>query len=659
MTRGFLIAMRQGFDTKQEFLLNSDTISGRRLMSAVVAKSVDNYPSFTFSLDPSHREFANIRPFTSFVRVVRPDTGKFIFEGRVLTVNDQMDSSGAISKDVTCEGLEGFLHDSVPSFKEFHNTTPKDFLAWLVDQHNTQVENYKQLKLGTVTVTNSTDNVYRFVDETKDTYDNIKEKLIDRLGGEIRVRHANDELFLDYMPTIGETSNQDIVLTRNMVSLARTIDSQSVITVLKPLGATQEPADGSSGGDTTDVSYPRLNISSVNNGSLYLKDQSLIDQFGVHVATQTWDNVTTTSALLSKGQDYLNSQAAINTQLQVGYVDLSLMTPDKFMLLDCGDTVRINNKLQGIDMIQRITGTSLDCLNVASSSITLGSNSMSGATYEAMTNKQWSTEGNQFLSKLRGYQKQLSDMSAATVDQINKLQADIDNADLAGIADLKNLVKELQDQINSDNYYTGSIIDVSEFQGSINWSQVVSGGLALSVIRIQSGSSHIDETYTANIPNAISAGANYAVYAYFSALDANDAEIEARDFYNRATSAIGSRKQPRFWMIDVEKNSVTSGTLSAAVTAYMNKLNALGIPDNKIVIYVSNALYPSINTSRTQIWIPSYGINDGTIANSRKPLYPYDLWQYTSVGRISGISGNVDMSTEPSDRFKKAYLTKG
>ena len=90
----------------------------------------------------------------------------------------------------------------------------------------------------------------------------------------------------------------------------------------------------------------------------------------------------------------------------------------------------------------------------------------------------------------------------------------------------------------------------------------------------------------------------------------------------------------------------------------MNKLNSLGIPDSKIVIYVSNALYPSIDTSRTQIWIPSYGVNDGTVTNSRKPLYPYDLWQYTSVGRVSGISGNVDMSTEPSTRFKDSYLKR-
>ena len=226
------------------------------------------------------------------------------------------------------------------------------------------------------------------------------------------------------------------------------------------------------------------------------------------------------------------------------------------------------------------------------------------------------------------------------------------------ISELNNLVKELQDQINADGYYAGSIIDVSEFQGTINWPNVVKAGLALATIRVQSGSSHIDETYASNIPNAISAGANYAVYAYFSATSTADAEAEAVDLYNRTQTAVGTKKQPRFYMIDVEVNSVTVGTLKEAVTAYMNKLNSLGVADSKLVIYVSNDLYPAIDTSRTQIWIPSYGADDGTIENSIKPLYPYDLWQYTSKGSIAGITSDVDMSTEPSARFKENFLKK-
>ncbi|RGM21051.1 holin, partial [Ligilactobacillus salivarius] len=57
------------------------------------------------------------------------------------------------------------------------------------------------------------------------------------------------------------------------------------------------------------------------------------------------------------------------------------------------------------------------------------------------------------------------------------------------------------------------------------------------------------------------------------------------------------------------------------------------------------------------IWIPSYGQNDGTLANSLKPTHPYDLHQYTSKGSVNGITGNVDMSAEPSERFKELIFS--
>ena len=43
-------------------------------------------------------------------------------------------------------------------------------------------------------------------------------------------------------------------------------------------------------------------------------------------------------------------------------------------------------------------------------------------------------------------------------------------------------------------------------------------------------------------------------------------------------------------------------------------------------------------------WIPRYGTNDGTLEGSVRPSYACDLWQYTSAGKIDGISGNVDMN---------------
>ena len=104
-----------------------------------------------------------------------------------------------------------------------------------------------------------------------------------------------------------------------------------------------------------------------------------------------------------------------------------------------------------------------------------------------------------------------------------------------------------------------------------------------------------------------------------------------------------------------------SGNVSqmrAGIEAFMSQLNTLGVPDNKIVLYIANQLYDSfnLNTSRAgAIWIPSYGQNDGSIVNSSRPTHNYDLWQYTSAGKISGITGNVDMNTDPSEKFK-TYL---
>ena len=46
-----------------------------------------------------------------------------------------------------------------------------------------------------------------------------------------------------------------------------------------------------------------------------------------------------------------------------------------------------------------------------------------------------------------------------------------------------------------------------------------------------------------------------------------------------------------------------------------------------------------------------------TLANSLKPTHPYDLHQFTSKGSVKGISGNVDMSAEPSEKFKELIFS--
>lgn len=255
-------------------------------------------------------------------------------------------------------------------------------------------------------------------------------------------------------------------------------------------------------------------------------------------------------------------------------------------------------------------------------------------------------------------------------NQISKVQKGIVLPSIQ--KELEGKLKEyIDDKLNNNTPTTpdipkpqhiGKIIDVSEWQGVIDWNKVIADDVTLSIIRVQHGSAHQDLKYMENLQKCISAGGKYAVYAYFAATSTSDAQQEARDFYNRTQQVVAGKQQPIFYAIDVESIEMSGDVtqMRAGVEAYMSQLNALGVPDNKIVLYIANHLYDKFNLNVARpgaIWIPSYGQNDGTLANSLKPTHPYDLHQFTSKGSVSGITGNVDMSAEPSERFKELIFS--
>ena len=255
-------------------------------------------------------------------------------------------------------------------------------------------------------------------------------------------------------------------------------------------------------------------------------------------------------------------------------------------------------------------------------------------------------------------------------NQISKVQKGIVLPSIQ--KELEGKLKEyIDDKLNNNTPTTpdipkpqhiGKIIDVSEWQGVIDWPSVIADDVTLSIIRVQHGSAHQDLKYMENLQKCISAGGKYAVYAYFAATSTSDAQQEARDFYNRTQKVVAGKQQPIFYAIDVESIEMSGDVtqMRAGVEAYMSQLNALGVPDNKIVLYIANHLYDRFNLNVARpgaIWIPSYGQNDGTLANSLKPTHPYDLHQFTSKGSVKGISGNVDMSAEPSEKFKELIFS--
>ena len=590
-----------------------------RISSGKIHKEVNSIDSFDFTITYENPGWSKIVPFLTWVKVIRTDNGEVVFDGRSLQPENDMESTGAISQSFVCEGRLALLHDTRPYKYETISGTPKAILTNIINRSNTLSNHYADLKLGQCP---DTGNWTLALSPENDYYDTMHNFVVDVLGYD----HVLNGSTLDILKDAVIDSKTVLRLGKNLTSYNVVNDPTGIVSRVVPLGKTLENAKNGE----------RLTVG-------YIDDANLIAKYGIQMGTMTYDNISDANQLKQQGANYLKVQKQENVSYKLTALDLSLigLAPENFKM---GYNYRVINPIQNVDEMLKVSSVAIDPLDPTTPALTFGIKYKKGTDYTK----------DAYSDKYRI--DQLSKQTQSALDAVVTIQET--QSDHSGlIRNLQEEIQKLQDQIGSQ-YYEGNIIDVSEFQGTIDWSKVVNAGLALSVIRVQSGSSHIDAKYTANITNAISVGANYAVYAYFAATDPSDAAVEANDFYNRTKSVVGSSKEPRFWMIDVEADS-TSGTLSSSVTAYMNKLNSLGIPDSKIVLYVSNALYPSVDTTRTMIWIPSYGANDGTIANSIKPEHPYDLWQYTSKGIVAGITENtVDMSTEPSDRFKKSYLVK-
>src|SRR5437588_3871888 len=201
-------------------------------------------------------------------------------------------------------------------------------------------------------------------------------------------------------------------------------------------------------------------------------------------------------------------------------------------------------------------------------------------------------------------------------------------------------------------------IDVSDYQGSINWTSVKNAGIAFAWTKATEGTGGLQTYFAVNEANAKTAGVPIGAYHY-ARYDANTgtsgATSEANNFWNVAGPYIkggGSYIMP---MLDVEASNAgyTPATLAQWINTccnvVSNKAFATGVII-KPVIYVSACHANWFDSSVAQWipWIADYNGQDPQTGTPWSVCSSYDIWgtwvawQYTSTGTIPGISGNVD-----------------
>ncbi len=325
-------------------------------ITGTIKQGINVIDSFTFTIYPNHPAYNALHPFSTKITVFNTKTRKYEFVGRVLMTKKRMESSGLISTEVVCESELGYLNDSITQYGEYHDTSVRDYLQIILDNHNKQVSADKQFQVGIVEVE---ENLYRYLSYDK-TFATIKDKLLDRLGGELRIRYENGIRYLDYLTEIGEVKTTDIRLAKNLITIEQEQDPSDIISRLIPLG-------NKIGDDTEE----RLTISEVNHGINYIDDEEAIAKFGIIVGSETWDDVTLASNLLTKGKEFQKENNRIKKAHKLSALDLSLIGLD-IDSFELGNYHPVINPLMQIDETLRIIEKSIIIESPESSTLTIG-----------------------------------------------------------------------------------------------------------------------------------------------------------------------------------------------------------------------------------------------------------------------------------------------
>ena len=191
---------------------------------------------------------------------------------------------------------------------------------------------------------------------------------------------------------------------------------------------------------------------------------------------------------------------------------------------------------------------------------------------------------------------------------------------------------------------TAQGIDVSEHQGRIDWDAVKASGIDFAILRVGFGApsfgGRIDYQFNRNISECERLGIPYGVYVYSYAFDNQQAADEASMVIDCLSGH--NPRLPVYY--DLEDKTIIadgrqSGIASRAQT-FCNKISSAGYKPG---------IYANLNWFNNILTDPVFksGSWDHWIAQYNSQCHytgSYSFWQYTSRGKVSGISGNVDMN---------------
>lgn len=172
-------------------------------------------------------------------------------------------------------------------------------------------------------------------------------------------------------------------------------------------------------------------------------------------------------------------------------------------------------------------------------------------------------------------------------------------------------------------------IDISKWNGNIDFAKVKACGIDFAIIRAGFGTTGIDQMFQINYKSARQAGMHVGAYWYSYAKTKAELQNEISAFMNAIKGL--QFEMPIYW--DIEEEWVINN-INYVIPIVCSALENAGYFAGYYTSASVNASVSDENKKRFTSWVAHWGKKAGTY----KPLH-----QYSSTGEISGINGNVDL----------------
>ena len=446
---------------------------------------------FDFTIYPDNPLHDKLKERDSSNPIEVYDDDILLFSGFIYELGKEFYLSG----QVKCKGELAYLKDSIvrpySTIQRGYGTTVPStvdgYFEWLIQQHNAQVDSTKQFEIG-INQGSSLDKnnyIYRESNQYPNTLDELNEKILDSLGGYLRIRHENGKRYIDLLYECTDENTQILDFGVNLTDYNQTDSSLDVYTYVVPLGAKMKDTEYSYYNgyfvtkDTTvdpekvyyekrtddegytyysqcsnlktfekgvtyyeydenyDESDLSLTIAAMEDGPTGIDDYkkvgdyiyciSAVNKYGFIGYTYEDQDVTTVENLVLYSIIDLRSRISPIRTIEIKAIDMHLVNPD-IKPIRIGEYVRVRSVPHNLDSYFLCTSIELNLNNPENSLYTLGT------TFDTLTGQQnkqiklLNSSINQAYEQAEKLTEQQKKNAISAIDALNQSKAANDTA---------------------------------------------------------------------------------------------------------------------------------------------------------------------------------------------------------------------------------------